>query len=166
MSDRPSKAYASIGGMVVGLISVIGSIVLFTSNIGSYIYRNTYGGDAYTGIQNAAADTGNNLLNLASICTKGFGFILLVLGLALICYFLHEFLADRECVNSVGNMKADNAKAATDALQETHEEAPEEIKEKTESLENDLDVEDLVQVGEENADSEGIPSEIAEEENL
>ena len=32
---------------------------------GSRIENNEYGGDAYTGIQNAAADTGNNVRELA-----------------------------------------------------------------------------------------------------
>ena len=58
---------------------------------GKYVSRQTYGGDAYTGIQNAAADTawnveaGNEILNKIydAVCF-GFGALLLVIGLALI----------------------------------------------------------------------------------
>ena len=43
-----------------------------------------YGGDAYTGIQNAAATTSKNVKELAGIVQFGFGSILLVMGLGLV----------------------------------------------------------------------------------
>ena len=47
----------------------------------------SYGGDAYTGIQNAAAQTANNVQDLAEIAAMGFGFLLISLGLFMIFYF-------------------------------------------------------------------------------
>jgi hypothetical protein len=51
---------------------------------GDYVAKNYYGGDAYTGIQHAAAETGQNVRALTKLATKGFGSILLVGGLALV----------------------------------------------------------------------------------
>ena len=47
-----------------------------------------YGGDAYTGIQNAAATTSKNVRDLAGIVQFGFGSILLVMGLTLVGFGL------------------------------------------------------------------------------
>ena len=51
-----------------------------------YVSKNYYGGDAYTGIQHAAAETGQNVRDLARINRFGFGSILLIGGLALIAF--------------------------------------------------------------------------------
>ena len=40
-----------------------------------------YGGDAFTGIQNAGAQTSENVMELAKIVQFGFGSVLLVAGL-------------------------------------------------------------------------------------
>ena len=80
--------------LIAGILSIILSIVCFTKN--SYaeelkywtIRYESYGGDAYTGIQNAAADTGTNVVVAArfiiKVLTFGFGSILLVAGCVLI----------------------------------------------------------------------------------
>lgn len=69
---------------VIGCISVILSIICFTKDTGDSIWRESYGGDAFTGIQNASAKTGNNVLELAEITRFGFGSILLISGMVLI----------------------------------------------------------------------------------
>ena len=113
-------------GIVAGIIAIIFAIIVFagaapssssavtslsdmdTGTRTSYEY---YGGDAYTGIQQAAADTARNVKNLAEINRKGFdetisainsssgkmqpdrfpyGAILLVMGLSLIVFSLHS----------------------------------------------------------------------------
>lgn len=131
MGKMPKKAYASIGGIAVGAISVFCSFTLFFARIGSSVQKNTYGGDAYTGIQNAAASTGNNVYDLASICSRGFGLILLIIGLALICFFLHQLLSEVEFKSSANPLKKTETEekppvASEDPVEEAGEQAPEE----------------------------------------
>ena len=49
-----------------------------------YATRESYGGDAYTGIQNAAARTSRNVSELAEIVKFGFSSLLRILALILI----------------------------------------------------------------------------------
>lgn len=49
---------------IIALVAMIFAIICFVSSIDSYrehVELLSYGGDAYTGIQNAAADTANNV---------------------------------------------------------------------------------------------------------
>ena len=87
-------------GFLAGVIAVIFAIVLLahpavsglpTGEHTSYSY---YGGDAYTGIQQAGADAARNVKTLTEMAQAGFAGIntglaalLLVLGLALIAHF-------------------------------------------------------------------------------
>jgi hypothetical protein len=77
----------NILGIISGIVSIIGGIVVFTMDGGSHSSSYTYGGDAYTGIQNASADAANNICDLINITRTGFALVLIVLGLALIAYF-------------------------------------------------------------------------------
>ena len=81
--------------VAIGVVAIIFAIICMTSNNyfpeGAYEYYHSYGGDAYTGIQNAAAQAANNILWLSDCietlagCVKlGFGFSLLVAGFTLI----------------------------------------------------------------------------------
>lgn len=74
----------SILFILVGIVSIGLSISCFNADDGDYVEKNYYGGDAYTGIQHAAAETGQNVRALTKLATKGFGSILLVGGLALV----------------------------------------------------------------------------------
>lgn len=85
-----------IGGIISGLISVIMGFVVMGSGTGSWEASNSYGGDAYTGIQNAAAQTANNVQDLAEIAAQGFGWILVVLGLAIIFFFAMKMASDSD----------------------------------------------------------------------
>lgn len=78
----------SIVFTVVGAVSFFLSIVCFTQEVSSGASHSYYGGDAYTGIQNAAADTSKNVVELSKIAKTGFGSILLVAGLAFIGFGL------------------------------------------------------------------------------
>ena len=71
---------------LVGLISTILSFVCFGLDTGSWESSKTYGGDAYTGIQNAAAQAANNVQDAAAIMKFGFGSVLLIAGLTLILF--------------------------------------------------------------------------------
>ena len=75
---------------VIGLVSLLLSIRCFSFDSLDYESINTYGGDAYTGIQNAAAMTSRNVKELAEIVQFGFGSILLVVGLSLAGYGLTD----------------------------------------------------------------------------
>lgn len=74
-------------GMISGVISIIGASVVNARGTGAYEAATSYGGDAYTGIQNAAAQTANNVQSLAFLVQTGMSRLLIVLGIALICYF-------------------------------------------------------------------------------
>ena len=67
--------------IVIGVIAIGLSIKCFTFDDLDYEPRRMYGGDAFTGIQNAGAITSKNVKELASIVQFGFGSILLVTGL-------------------------------------------------------------------------------------
>lgn len=67
--------------ILTGLISLGLSIGAFNKSEGRYASCERYGGDAYTGIQNAAADTCNNVSTLTESVNYGFGSILLVCSL-------------------------------------------------------------------------------------
>lgn len=70
--------------IVIGIIAIGLSIKCYTIDDLDYESRSMYGGDAYTGIQNAAAMTSRNVKELASIVQFGFGSVLLVMGLSLV----------------------------------------------------------------------------------
>lgn len=74
-------------GMISGIVSVLFGIVMNTMSTGVYTSHEIYGGDAYTGIQNAAADAANNISTLTEVAVVGFAFLLIALGLAIFCYF-------------------------------------------------------------------------------
>ena len=70
--------------IISGVISIALSVMCFSLSDGTYVHKNYYGGDAYTGIQHAAADTGENVRALSKINRFGFSSVLLIGGLALI----------------------------------------------------------------------------------
>lgn len=89
LSNKISKGntFFPIGGIISGILSVIFGIIMLAKDVGSYEYSSAYGGDAYTGIQNAAAQTANNVMALSEIAKAGFAFFLIALGLIAIFYF-------------------------------------------------------------------------------
>ncbi len=86
IAEKNSKVI-SIIGILSGIVSVIVGIFTMRGDIGVYVASKSYGGDAYTGIQNAAADTANNIRELALSINYSFGWLLIVLGIAIACYF-------------------------------------------------------------------------------
>lgn len=81
------SAVAAVGGILSGILSFIFGIVMLSQGVGSYANNMQYGGDAYTGIQNAAAQTARNVKALATIAKDGFGFLLMTVGLMAVFYF-------------------------------------------------------------------------------
>ncbi len=74
-------------------IMVIGGIIFFMGlvGLGWFSFEKTeyikYGGDAYTGIQNASADTANNIAKACGILCAVLGFLALSSGAMLLNYF-------------------------------------------------------------------------------
>lgn len=67
--------------IIVGIISIVLAFVCYNSGYAIYSNYETYGGDAYTGMQNATVDVANNVNTLIRVTRIGFSGILLVLGL-------------------------------------------------------------------------------------
>ena len=77
-------------GLFIGIVAIIFSIVLFSGGVGFYPLYETYNGDAYTGIQNAVVDSARNIYLLYFVVKEGFGYLLLTMGLTIICVSLHK----------------------------------------------------------------------------
>lgn len=88
-SNKLSKGstFFPIGGIISGILSVIFGISMFGKEVGYHENSSMYGGDAYTGIQNAAAQTANNVKALSEMVQTGFAFLLIAIGLIAIFYF-------------------------------------------------------------------------------
>ena len=71
-----------ISFIVVGVVSIIWGLGLNYSGISSS--DKSYGGDAYTGIQNASSTTANNVRELGETVCSGLKGILVVMGGAII----------------------------------------------------------------------------------
>lgn len=74
--------------ILAGVISIVMSIVAFRLDLGMPADREYYGGDAFTGIQHAAARTGTNLFYLTNIVHLGTCTVLFVGGITLIAFSL------------------------------------------------------------------------------
>lgn len=70
--------------IVLGIVSIIWGLSLNYSGISSS--AKSYGGDAYTGIQNAASTTANNVRELGETVCSGLKGILVVIGGVIIVY--------------------------------------------------------------------------------
>ena len=78
------KRVAAVALILVGILAVILGFCAYGADTGYTEIDKEYGGDAYTGIQNAAAQTARNLVNLTEAIAFAGGSILLIGGLALI----------------------------------------------------------------------------------
>lgn len=76
------KTVVGIGVILLGIISFI--MASFTSNHGTFVSDKYYGGDAYTGIQNAVADTANNINSLINAVNDTYTNIMIFVGICLI----------------------------------------------------------------------------------
>ena len=88
------KKVFNIIGIIAGFIAIRYSAAIRKMSAGSYEYSERYGGDAYTGIQNAAAKAANNVNDLAELMRTGISYMLLIGGLIAVCYFMSELLGD------------------------------------------------------------------------
>ena len=68
--------------LVVGVVAIVLAVAVFLTDVGSRESNEYYGGDAYTGIQQAAAQTANNVQEVGKMIRLGISGVLLVEGLA------------------------------------------------------------------------------------
>lgn len=64
----------------IGASSIALGIYCFSFNTGEFIMDNIYGGDAFTGMQNASATAARNLLSMSRIIQFGLSSLLIVGG--------------------------------------------------------------------------------------
>ena len=103
-----NKKILAIILIAVAVISIVLGVVTFIKadidwSSGIYTSKKTYGGDAYTGIQNAAADTSFNVTQTNAILKDmnktiaiGLGSILIVLGLVVAAVGVAFLLGKKE----------------------------------------------------------------------
>lgn len=86
------QVLGNAAGIVSGAVAMHYSSKIKGMDIGSGASYKTYGGDAYTGIQNASAQVSYNVCDLSEIVRDSFSLLLFVIGLALICYFVTNLI--------------------------------------------------------------------------
>lgn len=87
------KLAKDIVKLIGGAASSIWGIKVLNMYIGGWESFSTYGGDAYTGIQNASAQAANNIRELANIARTGLGGILLIGGAVLALLSLLDIIS-------------------------------------------------------------------------
>ena len=80
------QVLGNAAGIVSGAVAMQYSSEIKGMGTGSGASYETYGGDAYTGIQNASAQVSHNVCDLSEIVRDSFSLLLFVIGLALICW--------------------------------------------------------------------------------
>lgn len=78
------KILRSILFALVGIVCLGTGIQMYNSDVGRMASYQEYGGDAYTGIQNAEVQTGGLVRIQSDILAKGLGYIMIYGGLTLI----------------------------------------------------------------------------------
>ncbi|MBE6618598.1 MAG: hypothetical protein E7626_02285 [Ruminococcaceae bacterium] len=98
MENRRKAIIAvSVIGILIGIFCIIVSGIVFSENGGTYTKRFTYGGDAYTGIQNAAANTSNNVALLHNLVALVSGYAFLIVGLIMIWKSICKLVESNAC---------------------------------------------------------------------
>ena len=82
----------SIVGIIGGIVSLAFSASVYKLDVGSTVRQQTYGGDAYTGIQNAGATAATNIVYMNTILRTGLSALLAVIGIHMICYYTMHLL--------------------------------------------------------------------------
>lgn len=75
------KLIRSIAYIAIAIVAFTFANKIDDMRNGDYVSSSRYGGDAYTGIQNAAAETGCNVYKGAQIMQKGFKYTFILTGL-------------------------------------------------------------------------------------
>lgn len=75
------KIVRSIAFVIIAIVAFTFSSKIDDMNNGDYVSSSRYGGDAYTGIQNASAETGCNVYKGNQIMQKGIKYTFILIGL-------------------------------------------------------------------------------------
>ena len=102
------KKLFNILGITSGAISLIGGLAVFGKSTPGYVSHLSYGGDAYTGIQNASAEAANNVYYLFYMIQSGLSIFLIAFGIALIAYF-GSHIKDSSVVSTPASNVPNNA---------------------------------------------------------
>ena len=137
--------------LAIGIIAIVLAIICACADNGVYESAKYYGGDAYTGIQQAAAQTANNLIDVADIVKFGFSSLLAIIGLLSAAYglFFKENICYSYALNEINEniiaLKPQEVPAPVEETSDTVEEeitaADEETDEDAESTEEASDKE-------------------------
>ena len=69
--------------IAIGILAIVFAFKIGNLYSGAWVGSETYGGDAYTGIQNASANAANNAYAAAYILQQGFKRCFIIVGLVL-----------------------------------------------------------------------------------
>lgn len=88
--------------ILIGIGAIVCAFFCATADIGSFEMSQVYGGDAYTGIQQAAAQTANNVKDLTELVSFFSASLLGVIGLICIAYgiFSNDYKKQLEAINA------------------------------------------------------------------
>ena len=129
--------------LAIGIVAIILAIICACADTGAYESAKYYGGDAYSGIQQAAAQTANNLIDVAVIAKFGFSSLLAIIGLLSAAYglFFKENICYSYALSEInGNIIALKPQEVPAPVEETSDTA-EETDTETENTEETPDAE-------------------------
>ena len=112
---------------IVAFLSLGFSITMFGMSRGNFAFSESYGGDAYTGIQNAAALATQNIYSLNSIVRSGFGYLFLLIS---ICNFGAIFVLRDSKKQSLPSLPVVTKEKEVEKVEEVKEEKEEVSEEK------------------------------------
>lgn len=101
--------------ILVGLLSVILGFSCRSQSKGNHTSYSWYGGDAYTGIQQAGADTANNVRYMNENLITGFFYVLLIGGLVIILVGVNGLLQATEKRSVTSSVPEDHVAACVGA---------------------------------------------------
>lgn len=105
------KIIRSIAFITIAIVAFTFSSKIDDMGNGHYVSSSRYGGDAFTGIQNASADTGCNVYKGNQIIQKGFKYAFILAGLGFLAIGLTPTFNTKHAV------KADEKKESTETLE-------------------------------------------------
>lgn len=104
MKSNKSKIIIASIGIVVGIIIIIIGATYFDYSYSGTVMRQTYGGDAYTGIQQASAQTATNTYHVFEINQLFAKLALIVTGILVILHY-SSVLCDNITITKKENNK-------------------------------------------------------------
>lgn len=92
----PRKIFRAIACIIIAIVAFNFSSKINKLDDGHSVSKSYYGGDAYTGIQHAAAETGTNVHEHAGITQKGFQYLFILTGLGFLAAGIVPLIPDEK----------------------------------------------------------------------